>query len=126
MITLTADFIRSLSGLSAAELPNSVIDSLYVLEIVEAAALNYPLLSEYDNLYYKGYKALTIIGPSLLLSLPAVIRDNFNQFSRFDNLKDLLEYADAKVAIYEGYNSDSLTLIDRLIPNIDPVIGNAR
>lgn len=126
MIALTADFIRSLAGLSAAELPDAIIDALHVIELAESAALDYPLLSELDSLYYKGYKALVTIGPSLLLSLPQTIKDNFNQFSRFNNLKEFLDFAAAKVALYEGYSSDELTLMDRVVPYVDPVIGNSR
>ena len=124
---LTADFIRALSGLSAAELPDKVIEDLKVIDIANDSASNYPELSETDELYYKGYKALTLLGPSLLLSVAKTIKDNFNIFSRFDNLADLLALASSKVAAVEdpeGYASYSL--FEVVVPLIDPVIGDPR
>lgn len=127
MITLTADFIRALSGLSAAELSDNTVDELHVIEIAEDAAVNYPELSEMENLYYKGFKAITLLGPSLLLSLAKVVKDNFNQFTRFDTLEELLAWAAAKVAEVEdpdGY--DEYSLFEVVIPNIDPVTQESR
>lgn len=124
---LTADFIRGLSGLSAAELPDKVIEDLKVIDIANDSASNYPELSEVDELYYKGYKALTLLGPSLLLSVAKTIKDNFNIFSRFDNLADLLALAASKVAAVEdpdGYASYSL--FEVVVPLIDPVTMDPR
>ena len=122
MIYLTADFIRALSGLSAAELSDTTIEELHIVEIAEESASNYPDLSEMENLYYKGFKAITLLGPSLLLSLAQTMKDNFNQFTRFDTLPDLLFWAAAKVSEVEdpeGYASYSL--FEVVVPNIDPV-----
>jgi len=127
MIYLEADFIRALSGLSAAELSDSTIDVLHIVDIAEASATNYPDLTEMENLYYKGYKAITVLGPSLLLSLAETMKDNFNQFSRFDTLPELLSYAASKVAEVEdpdGYSDYSL--FEVVIPNLDPVSGEGR
>lgn len=127
MIYLTADFIRSLSGLSAAELPNEVIDTLMVMQIAEEAAANYPELSETENLYYKGYKAITLLGPSLFVSLAKTIKDNFNQYTRFDTLQEMLAIAAGKVAEVEGSDGYAdYNLFEVVVPNIDPVTQEAR
>lgn len=126
MIALTADFIRSLSGLSAAELSDNTIEDLEVISIVEAAALAYPELSDTDSLYYKGYKALTIIGPSLLLSLSKTIKDNFNEFTRFDMLKEFLDIARAKVAEVEDADSTLINVFSVVSPDIDVVTDEVR
>ena len=126
-MALTAEFIRSLSGLSAAELPDTVIETLRIVEITTTAASNYPDLSETDSLYYQGYKAITILSSYILVSLPEVIRDNFNQFSRFDNVETLLALAYGKVAEVEmtggDYEYDLMTITS---PDIDPVTGEGR
>jgi len=127
MVYLTAEFIRALSGLSAAELPDSTIEVLQVIEIAEASADNYSDLTEMENLYYKGFKAITLLGPSLLLSIAQTIKDNFNQFTRFDTVQELLAWAAAKVAEVEdpdGY--DQYSLFEVVVPNIDPVKNEAR
>lgn len=126
MIYLTADFIRSLSGLSVAELSDETVNSLRVIPIAEASATNYPDLTENENLYYKGYKALTILGPSLLLSLSKTIRDNFNEFTRFDMLKEFLDIAKAKVAEVEDAEALLINLLDIVPPGTDPVTQEVR
>jgi len=129
-MALTADFIRSLSGLSAAELPDTVISTLRVVEITETAASNYSELSELDSLYYQGYKAITILSTYILGSVPETIRDNFNQFSRFDNIETMLDLARAKVAEVEaGEELDteySYDLFSIASPDTDPVTGEGR
>ncbi len=127
MAYLDADFIRALSGLSAAELSNETIDTLKIVAIAEDSASNYPELSEMEALYYKGFKAITLLGPSLLLSLAQTVKDNFNQFTRFDTLSELISYAAAKVAEVEdpdGYSEYSL--FEVVVPNIDPVTQEGR
>lgn len=127
MVYLEADFIRALSGLSAAELSNATIETLRVIEIAEASAENYPELTEMENLYYKGYKAITLLGPSLYLSIAETVKDNFNQFTRFDNLPELIGYAASKVSEVEdpdGY--DEYSLFEVVVPNIDPITGDSR
>ena len=129
-MALTADFIRSLSGLSAAELPDTVITTLRIVEITETSASNYPDLSDLESLYYQGYKAITILSSYILGSLPETIRDNFNQFSRFDNAEAMIGLAHAKVAEVEAggeldseYAYDLMTVV---APDIDPVISEGR
>lgn len=127
MTYLTADFIRALSGLSAAELPDSVIEVLQVIEIAEDSASNYTELTEMENLYYKGFKAITLLGPSLLLSIAQTIKDNFNQFTRFETLPELLNYAAAKVAEVEDPDANAkYSLFEVVVPTIDPVKQEAR
>ena len=123
---LTADFIRSLSGLSVAELSDKVIETLQVITVAEEAALEYPTLSDSQSLYYQGYKAITILGPSLLLSLAERVKDNFNEFTRYDNLDKLLELASAKVAEVEDSGGSNYNLFSVVVPAIDPVIGEGR
>lgn len=123
---LTTDFIRALSGLSVAELSDETINTLQVIPIAEDAALQYPNLTEMEALYYKGYKAVTLLGPSLLISLPEKIKDNFNEFSRFDKLVDFLDYAAGKVDEVENPALYSKTLLEVVVPYIDPVVGEGR
>lgn len=127
MAYLTAEFIRALSGLSAAELLDETIDTLKVIEIAESSAENYPELEEMDALYYKGYKAITLLGPSLLLSVAETIKDNFNQFTRFDTVRELLALAAAKVIVVEdpeGFRD--YQLFEVVVPLADPVVGEVR
>jgi len=121
-MAITADFIRALIGLSAAELSDETINTLNVLNIVADEALNYPLLTPDQSNYYQGYKAITILGPSLNLSLAEKIKDNFNEFSRFDNLQDLLSLAAAKVAEVENSQA-TVSIFDIVSPSTDPVTG---
>ncbi len=127
MVYLEADFIRALAGLSIAELSDTTVETLRVIDIAEESAANYPELSEMENLYYKGYKAITLLAPSLMLSLAETMKDNFNQFTRFDTLPELMSYAAAKVAEVEdpeGYNN--YNLFEVVVPNIDPVKNEGR
>ncbi len=124
-IPLTANFIRGLSGLSEAELSDATINDLKVIEIVEEAALNFPALTDYESLYYKGWKAITILGPSFLLTVASKIQDNFNQFSRFDNIHELLKKAAEEVAVIENL-SYAVELFSVVVPDIDPVANEAR
>jgi len=127
MVYLEPDFIRALSGLSDAELPDKTIETLKIVAIAEDSASNYPELDEMEALYYKGYKAITLLGPSLLLSLAQTIKDNFNQFTRYDTLHELLAYSAARVAEVEdpdGYSD--YKLFEVVIPNIDPVSSEGR
>jgi len=127
MAYLDAEFIRALSGLSVAELPDKTIDTLKIVAIAEDSASNYPELSDMESLYYKGFKAITLLGPSLLLSLALTVKDNFNQFTRFDTLPELLSYAAAKVAeVEDPDNYSEYSLFEVVIPNIDPVIQEGR
>ena len=127
MIYLDADFIRALSGLSAAELTNETIDTLRIVKIAEDSASNYPELSEMENLYYKGYKAITLLGPSLLLSLAETMKDNFNQFTRFDTLPELIGYAASKVSEVEDPDGFSdYALFEVVVPGVDPVTNEGR
>ncbi len=123
MAQLTADFIRGLAGLSAAELPDSTINELKVIEIAEEAARNFYTLSEYEALYYKGWKAITLLAPSLYLLVPEKVQDNFNQFSRFEGVQDLIDYAFAQVAEVENPNFAPQQLVVVAKPEQDPVTG---
>jgi len=121
MAQLTPDFIRGLCGLSAAELPDSTIDVLRVIEIAEDAASNYPLLPENEALYYKGWKAITLLAPSLHLLVPEKIQDNFNQFTRFNGIQDLIDYAFSEVLRVEDKNFEPTPLMQVYPPDYDPV-----
>ena len=124
-IALTENFIRGITGLSEAELPDSVIAELRVIEIAEEAALDYPNLSDTESLYYKGWKAVTLLAPSLYLLVAEKIQDNFNQFSRFDNIQALLDYAYGQVSLIESPSED-YSLLTIASPDIDPVTQEAR
>ena len=127
MIYLTSDFIRALAGLSQAELPDEVIEVLEVIPIAEKAALNYSTLSDHEALYYKGYKALTLLGHSLILSVAQTVKDNFNQFTRFANAQEILSIAAAEVAKIEDPEGFSeYSIFEVVIPTKDPVTGETR
>jgi hypothetical protein len=125
-MSLTADFIRALSGLSPAELSTETIDTLQVISMAEAASANYTFDSDAAKLHYEGYKAITLLGPSLLLSVPETVKDNFNSFSRFEYVKDLLDEAAMKVASVEGAGIYAGDLLSVVPPEVDPVTQEAR
>ena len=128
---ITSDYIRDLCGLSSAELPSQVIDNLLIIPKVKLAAeVLFTSLEEFnpaeptqtaiDQLDYMGYKAITLLKSYILTSVPQTIKDNYNSFTRFDTIKDMLELAESKVATFEGYtSSDSILLVVR--PATDPV-----
>lgn len=127
MAYLTVEFIRALSGLSPAELPDDTVDALQVIPIAEDSAANYPDLTEMESLYYKGFKAITLLSPSLLLSIAETVKDNFNQFSRFNTLQELISIAASKVAAVEdpdGYSA--YNLFEVVVPGSDPITGEVR
>jgi hypothetical protein len=123
---LTADFIQALAGLSPAELPTSVIDTLRVIPIAEAASTNYTFSTTDEELYYQGYKAITLLSSYLLLAVPEEVKDNFNSFSRYDNIHELIDFARAKVAEVEAAPATTTSLLDVVPPEIDPVTQEAR
>jgi hypothetical protein len=120
---LTANFIRGICGLSIAELPDEVISDLKVIEIAENAAAAYYNLSDYETLYYKGWKAVTLLAPSLYLLVPETIQDNFNKYSRFNGIQDLIDYAFAQVALIENPMQEPVQQVYVATPEQDPVTG---
>lgn len=129
-MAITHSFIRSLSGLSTAELPDSVIDDLELISYTET------WLSAYDTTsmpvtvqnYYMGYKAITLMDSYITAAVPQKIKDNFNEITRFDTLKAMIQQAYDKVAELETPTNlaTALSRFDVVVPNIDPVTGNAR
>ena len=130
---ITASFIRDLCGLSTAELPDEVITNLYIIPKVVVAAKDVfgtietldetnPTKSALEQLDYMGYKAITLLKTYIIVSVPQSIKDNYNSFTRFDNIDQLFELADSKVAIAEGIETGIESNIFQVVsPNTDPV-----
>ena len=130
---ITASFIRDLCGLSTAELPDEVIANLYIIPKVVVAAKElfgtletidevYPTKTALDQLDYMGYKAITLLKTYIMVSVPQTIKDNYNSFTRFDNIDQLFELADSKVAIAEGIETGLEGNIFQVVsPSTDPV-----
>ena len=130
---INASFIRDLCGLSTAELPDEVIANLYIIPKVVVAAKElfgtletidevYPTKTALDQLDYMGYKAVTLLKTYIMVSVPQTIKDNYNSFTRFDNLDQLFEFAESKVALAEGVETGIEGNIFQVVsPSTDPV-----
>ena len=130
---ISAAYIRDLCGLSTAELPDTVIENLFIIPKVVLAAeslfttleplnLETPTQTALDQLDYMGYKAITLLKTYIIVSVPQAIKDNYNSFTRFDNLDQLFEFAESKVAIAEGFETGLEGNIFQVVsPSTDPV-----
>jgi hypothetical protein len=96
---------------------------MHVIDMAEEAALLFPDLSDTDSLYYKGWKAITYLAPSFYLLVPESVQDNFNKFSRFDNIQDLVDMAFAQVAKVEFPMDGPQEQLYIAVPEQDPVTG---
>jgi len=126
---ITHSFIRSLSGLSEAELPDSVIDDLNLINYTAEwiAVYDMTVVPDTIKLYLQGYKAITMLESYILMSTPQKIKDNFNEVSRFDKIKEMLALAQRKVDELENPTDiEQLSRFSIVTPNVDPVIGDAR
>ena len=127
---ITHSFIRSLSGLSEAELPDSVIDDLSLINFTEDWILMYDVSTYPATViqYFKGYKAITMLEAYILMAVPQKIKDNFNEISRFDNTQAMLKKAWEKVWELENPADlvNGVSRFDIVKPNIDPVTNEAR
>ena len=127
-------FVQNLAGMSEAELPISVIDSLGVVALAatDAVALSIlkPTLTQGQLDLYSGYKAIMYMKTWFYLGLAQKIRDNFNEFSRYDNLDALFATVADEIAKFEApdptdYNQHA-ALFTIVRPAVDPVIGESR
>ena len=130
---ITSSFIRDLCGLSTAELPDEVITNLYIIPKVVLAAKDVfgtletldetnPTKSALEQLDYMGYKAITLLKTYIIVSVPQSIKDNYNSFTRFDNLDELFNFAESKVLAFEGFKSGEEASIFWIVtPSTDPV-----
>ena len=130
-MSLTASFIRSLSGLNEAELPDSVVTELQLSELADQWFSDLPSditgdMPENIALYYKGYKAITLLELYILTAVPEKIKDNFNEITRFDSIKAMLDLAKEKVAELESPASAELSRFEVVPPNLDPVTQEVR
>ena len=126
-------FIRDLCGLSTAELPDEVITNLYIIPKVVVAAKEIfgtletideldPTKTALDQLDYMGYKAITLLKSYIMVSVPQTIKDNYNSFTRFDNLDELFNFAESKVLAFEGFESgEESSILWIVTPSTDPV-----
>ena len=130
---ITSSFIRDLCGLSTAELPDEVITNLYIIPKVVLAAKDVfgtletldetnPTKSALEQLDYMGYKAITLLKTYIIVSVPQSIKDNYNSFTRFDNLDELFNFAESKVLVFEGFESGEEASVFLIVtPSTDPV-----
>lgn len=130
---ISAAYIRDLCGLSTAELPDTVIENLFIIPKVVLAAeslfttleplnLETPTQTALDQLDYMGYKAITLLKSYIMVSVPQTIKDNYNSFTRFDNLDELFNFAESKVLAFEGFESGEEASIFWIVtPSTDPV-----
>jgi len=132
-MTLTFSFIRSLSGASEAELPDVVLEDLQVIDIANTwyDSLDNTItdpISENIALYYKGYKCIVLLELYLLTALPEKIKDNFNELTRFDTIKDVIALAKQKLLELENpvNTLGNITRFDIVSPTIDPVTQEGR
>lgn len=134
-MAITADNIRSLSGLSSAELPDSLIAASLVLDRVELDRETYftttididdattledksEAMVQHD---YRVWKAIDYLAPGIRTSIPETVKDNFNQFTRFGTFEKMLDFA----ASYVTQTEEGVGTVDSLLsiftPASDPV-----
>ena len=130
---ISSAYIRDLCGLSTAELPDTVIENLFIVPKVILAAnevfttleplnLETPTKAALDQLDYMGYKAITLLKSYIMVSVPQTIKDNYNSFTRFDNLEELFSFAESKVLAFEGFESGEESSIFWVVtPSTDPI-----
>lgn len=132
---LTNDYIRGLCGLSAAELPDKLLDdtkiipkvmlsrAIYFNPIVDLDEHN-PTQEAFNQLDYMGYKAISMLKNAIQYSVPQKIKDNFNEFTRFSTISELFDFADsyvAKVEATEDATAVDAELFTLVTPATDPV-----
>ena len=136
-MAITAENIRALSGLSAAELPDSLIAASLVLDKVELsrnlyyetvididdATTNEEKINAYAQHDYRCWKAIELLTPSILASIPETLKDNFNQFTRFGSFQKMLDFAATYVETVEVGDGTVDSLLTVVSPNSDPVLG---
>jgi len=135
-MAITADNIRSMAGLSSAELPDSLIVASLVLDRVEIDAQNvYDTLIDIDDAStleekttamnqhdYRVWKAIDYLAPSIRTSIPETVKDNFNQFTRFPTFEKMLDFAASYVIqAEEGGVGTVESILSISSPDIDPV-----
>lgn len=135
-MAITADHIRALSGLSAAELTDEAIVASFVLDRVEldAAAAFTTLVGIQDAITieakqeafkqhdYKVWKAIVYLEQAIKTALPQTLKDNFNQFTRFDSFREMIDFAKAYTGSIENSTADYTEyLLSVVSPDVDPV-----
>lgn len=134
-MAITADNIRALSGLSSAELPDSLIAASLVLDRVELDRETYftttididdattledksEAMVQHD---YRVWKAIDYLAPGIRTSIPETIKDNFNQFTRFGTFEKMLDFAASYVTQTEKGVGTVDSLLSIFTPASDPV-----
>jgi hypothetical protein len=130
-MAITYSFIRSISGLSEAELPDTVLEDLDIINMVDLwfSALPPDIIGgmqPYYINYFKGYKAIVLLETYILTAVPERIKDNFNEVSRFDKLEAMIQLAKEKVYALENPSLGKLTYFDIVAPELDPVTQEVR
>ena len=135
-MAITAENIRALSGLSAAELPSEVIAASLVLDRIELDRDQYfvtPIdineattaeekIEAFKQHDYRVWKAITYLEQYIRASVPKTITDNFNSFTRFNDLESLIGYAKAFTATVEqGSDLPIESIFFVVSPETDPV-----
>ncbi len=134
-MAITADNIRALSGLSSAELPDSLIAASLVLDRVELdrdsayetpididdASTNDEKIEAMIQHDYRVWKAIDYLAPGIRTSIPETVKDNFNQFTRFNTFEKMLDFAATFVVQVEEGTGTVESLLSISSPDIDPV-----
>lgn len=134
-MAITADNIRALSGLSSAELPDSLIVASLVLDRVELdRKLFYETVIDIDDAAtdeekleamiqhdYRVWKAIDYLAPGIRTSIPETLKDNFNQFTRFGTFEKMLDFATSFVVQVEDGIGTVESLLTTVGLDIDPV-----
>ena len=134
-MAITADNIRALSGLSSAELPDSLIAASLVLDRVELDREQfYTTVIDIDDATtteekqeamaqhdYRVWKAVDYLAPGIRTSIPETLKDNFNQFTRFPTFEKMLDFAASFVIQAEDGVGTVESLLSIASPDTDPV-----
>lgn len=135
-MSITADHIRALSGLSAAELTDEAIAASFVLDRVELdaqtaftvlvdikdATTTADKIEAFKQHDYKVWKAIVYLEQAIKTALPQTMKDNFNQFTRFDSFKEMIDFAKAFTGSIDNSTTDYTEYLFSVVsPDIDPV-----
>lgn len=135
-MAVTADHIRALSGLSAAELTDEAIAASFVLDRVELdaqtvfttlvniqeATTTEQKIEAFKQHDYKVWKAIVYLEQAIKTAIPQTLKDNFNQFTRFSSFTEMIDFAKAFTGSLERQNTEYTEYLFAVIsPDIDPV-----
>jgi len=131
---MTNDYIRSLCGLTEAELSDDILDNSKIIPKVKLLRQRFfetvveldednPTTEAFTQLDYMAYKAISLLRRAILIAMPKTMKDNFNSFTRFDSIEGLFEHADNFVAQIENPDTGTADyeLLTVVPAAVDPV-----